>query len=76
MLSLEKLRAVPQIEWEALAVRDVMQPVDESHFITVRASLEHAAYKLRANQLGLLAVLDGEGLLVGSLNENDLHAAA
>lgn len=76
MLSLEQLRTVPQIQWEALAVQDVMQPVNESHFITVRASLEHATYKLQTSPLGLLAVLDGEGLLVGSLNETDLQAAA
>lgn len=72
MLVLERLRAVPKTEWESQCVCDVMLPVDETLFITVRASLAHAAHKLKASPLGQLAVLDGEGLLIGSLSETEL----
>ncbi|MBI1762502.1 MAG: site-2 protease family protein [Acidobacteria bacterium] len=75
MLALERLRAVPKSEWECRLIRDVMEPVDETHFITVRASLAHAARKLKANPLGQLAVLDSDGLLVGCLSETDVSAA-
>jgi Zn-dependent protease len=76
ILSLARLREVPEQEWERLAVGEVMEPVDDSLFVTVRTSIAHAAYKLRANQLGHLAVLDGEGMLVGYLSEDDLKRAA
>ena len=75
MLALERLRAVPAAEWERRLIRDVMEPVNEIHFVTVRASLMHAAHKLKANPHGQLAVLDGDGLLVGCLSETELTAA-
>ena len=76
LLSLEKLRAVPQAEWERLTIREVMQPIDDSLFVTARASIDYATRKLKANQLGHLAVVDGEGLLVGYLSLGDLERAA
>lgn len=76
MLLLKRLRDVPKEEWEQVIVRDVMEPIDESHFVTVRASIEHATRKLKSNQIDQLAVIDGEGMLVGSLCETDLSASA
>jgi Zn-dependent protease/CBS domain-containing protein len=76
ILLLERLRAVPQVDWESMFVRDVMEPVDESQFITVRASLEHAASKLRQSQLSHLAVLDSEGMLVGYVSKTDLQVSS
>jgi Zn-dependent protease/CBS domain-containing protein len=76
MISLEKLRAVPREEWERLAIHDVMQPVDETLFVPVRASLEYAAQKLKASPYRHLAVVDGDGLLVGYLSPGDLERAA
>ncbi len=75
MLALERLRAVPKAEWERRLIRDVMEPVDETQFVTVCASLAHAAYKLKANPHSQLAVLDSDGLLVGCLSETELTAA-
>ncbi len=75
MLLLQRLREVPKEEWEQVVVRDVMEPIDESHFVTVRASIEHATRKLKSNQIGQLAVIDSEGLLVGYLCETDLSAS-
>lgn len=72
ILELRRLREVPREEWEQSEVRDVMEPVDETLFITVRASLEHAKHKLRASPFGHLAVVDADGKLVGYLTSTDL----
>jgi CBS domain-containing protein len=75
MLLLQRLREVPKEKWEQVIVRDVMEPIDESHFVTVRASIDHATRKLKSNQIGQLAVIDGEGILVGYLCETDLSVS-
>lgn len=76
VLALDRLREEPQEKWERLTVGEVMKPIDESLFITVRASIEHARRKLKMNSLGFLAVVDPEGLLIGHLNAKDLEKAA
>jgi Zn-dependent protease/CBS domain-containing protein len=76
ILSLQRLREVPNDEWEQTIVRDVMEPISEELFITARASLEYAQRKLKTNRLGFLAVIDQDGLLVGSLNATDVEQAA
>ena len=76
VLSLDRLREEPQEKWERLTIGEVMNPIDESLFITARASLEHARYKLNMNSLGFLAVIDQDGLLIGHLNAKDLEKAA
>jgi len=75
VLSLERLRKEPREKWERLTVREVMNPIDESLFITVRASVEHARHKLKMNNLGFLAVIDQDGFLIGHLNAKDLEEA-
>lgn len=72
ILSLERLRAVPPDKWDQLSISEVMQPVDDSLFVSVRSSIEHAAHKLRLNQLSHLAVLDSDGYLIGYLSAKDL----
>jgi CBS domain-containing protein len=76
ILSLGRLRDVPQEKWEQIRVGDVMEPIADDLFITARASIEHAEHKLRINSLGYLAVVDSDGLLVGYLSKNDLKHAA
>jgi Zn-dependent protease len=76
VLSLDRLREEPQEKWERLTVGEVMNPIDESLFITVRASVEHARHKLKINSLGFLAVIDQDGLLIGHLNAKDLEKAS
>jgi Zn-dependent protease/CBS domain-containing protein len=76
ILSLDKLRDEPREKWERLTIGEVMTPIDESLFITVRASVEHAQRKLKMNSLGFLAVIDQDGLLIGHLNAKDLEKAA
>jgi Zn-dependent protease/CBS domain-containing protein len=73
ILSLESLREEAQEKWETLTIGEVMKPIDESLFITARASIEHARRKLKMNSLGFLAVIDQDGLLVGHLNAKDLE---
>ncbi|HEX4950197.1 MAG TPA: site-2 protease family protein [Blastocatellia bacterium] len=75
LLLLEKLRALPEAEWDKTIVRDVMQPVDETLFVSMKASIEHATKKLHASPQRYLAVLDGDGFLVGSLSTADLEQA-
>jgi Zn-dependent protease/predicted transcriptional regulator len=76
ILSLGRLRDVPQEKWEQIKVGDVMEPIADDLFVTARASIEHAEHKLRINSLGYLAVVDSDGLLVGYLSKNDLKHAA
>jgi CBS domain-containing protein len=76
VLSLDKLREEPREKWERLTIGEVMKPIDESLFITVRASVEHARHKLNMNSLGFLAVIDQDGFLIGHLNAKDLEKAA
>jgi Zn-dependent protease len=76
ILSLEKLREVPRDVWKERAVSDVMEPINDSLFIPVRASLERAAHMLKGNELGHLAVVDGEGMLIGYLSLRDLERPA
>ncbi|HZF40392.1 MAG TPA: site-2 protease family protein [Blastocatellia bacterium] len=76
ILSLDRLREEPKEKWEGMTIAEVMKPIDESLFITARASVEHARRKLNMNSLGFLAVIDQDGLLIGHLNAKDLEKAA
>ena len=73
LLLLEKLRAVPETDWEKTTVRDVMLPVNDTLFVSMKASVEHAAKKLNASPQQYLAVIDNNGFLVGSLSASDLR---
>jgi CBS domain-containing protein len=76
ILSLDRLREEPREKWERLTVGEVMNPIDDSLFITARASVDHARHKLKMNSLGFLAVIDQDGLLIGHLSAKDLEKAA
>ncbi|MFN0108432.1 MAG: site-2 protease family protein [Blastocatellia bacterium] len=76
VLSLAKLRELPQERWEQTIIRDVMLPISDDLFITIRASIEHAQRKLKMNQIGFLVVIDQDGFLIGYLNDKDLEQAA
>ncbi len=73
VLSLTRLRGVPKENWEQTRVADVMEPISDAFFITVRASIQHAESKMKANDLGFLAVVDQNGILVGQLTQADLN---
>jgi Zn-dependent protease/predicted transcriptional regulator len=76
VLSLEKLRKQPKEKWERMTIAEVMSPINESLFITARASIEHAQRKMEMNDLGFLAVIDQDGLLIGHIYPNDLEKTA
>ncbi len=57
-------------------MRDVMQPVDDSLFVSMKASIEHATKKLHATPQQYLAVLDSDGFVVGSLSAAELERIA
>ncbi len=73
MLHLQKLRGLPETEWDKKTVREVMLPVDESFFIPAKASLEFATSKIKATPLHHLAVIDNDGIVVGYLSPKDLN---
>ena len=72
IVSLERMRTVPEENWEQISISEVMQPVDDSLFVSVRSSIEHATHKLRLNPVRHLAVLDSDGFVVGYLSATDL----
>lgn len=65
MLLLADLKMVDRGHWHAKRVGDMMRPVAGDHFIEVGSSLAEARETIRANGIGAVAVVDGEGYLVG-----------
>jgi Zn-dependent protease/CBS domain-containing protein len=74
VVALESLRDLPRDAWRRTSVADVMHPVDETVFVDVGAPLDEAWHRLLTNGLGHAAVLDADGLVVGSLRREDLDA--
>jgi CBS domain-containing protein len=72
ILSLSRVRPVPQSEWSRVAVADLMEPVSEAQFVPVRSSISHAEHKLNGGSLKHLAVVDPDGVVVGYLSGRDL----
>ena len=56
MLHLEKLRGLPETEWDKKTVREVMLPVNDTFFVPAKASLEFATSKIKATPLHHLAI--------------------
>lgn len=75
VLSLAKLRELPRERWEQTIISEVMLPISDELFVTIRASIEHAQRKLKMNELGFLAVIDQDGFLVGYLSGSNLEPA-
>jgi CBS domain-containing protein len=51
-----------------------MRPVTPDHFVDMRSSLADARSLMRANRVGAVAVVDGNGLLVGFLHGKGVRA--
>jgi len=68
ILSLEQVRDIPPERWSEFRARDVMRPVDNSLFVSSRATLPQVSSALKKNGLGYLAVIDGDGFLVGAIS--------
>ena len=65
LLSLRRLKHVPREEWRDVAVRDVMAPVDDGHFVPAGTPVADAREAALRNGHGAVAVVDGAGRLVG-----------
>jgi Zn-dependent protease len=74
IFSLASIRDLPKDAWPSTVVGAWMQPVDDSLFMTSKATLAEAAHLLRANGVGHAAVIDDDGIVVGSLDLQDLRA--
>lgn len=72
VLALEEITDLPRDAWSRTTVSSVMRPVDDSVFVTATASLAEAERQVATNGLGQLAVLDADGLVVGSLSRDEL----
>lgn len=72
VISLADLRELPREIWSRTEVEECMVPVDESLFVTAGTPLAAAERKLRSNGIGYAAVIDSNGVLVGSVELRDV----
>jgi len=67
MLLLEDMKPIPREAWSVTSVQTVMRPITRDHFVDTTSSLGDARVLMRENGIGAVAVVDGEGKLVGFL---------
>ncbi len=72
VLSLADIRHLPRDDWSRTAVSSWMQPVDDSLFVVSTTPVADAARQLRTNGVGHAAVIDADGIVVGSLDLGDI----
>jgi Zn-dependent protease len=73
VLTLEDLKKLPRADWHKTPLRTVMRPVSEDFFVSAATKLSEAKDLMRQNGVGALAVLDGNGLLVGFLQQGKIR---
>lgn len=74
VVTLDALRSVPRDAWPRTPVSRFMHPVDESHFVVATAPAGEARRKVETNGVGYVAVLDGDGMVVGSVHPEELKS--
>ena len=67
ILTLEDLKALPRERWPHTRVREVMRPVAPELFVGPQTPLTRAEQLMAQNGANALAVVDGDGHLVGFL---------
>ena len=72
-VSLDALRAVARDAWATTKVVEFMHPVDESIFVTEATPVAAALARAKTNGIGQVAVLDREGIVVGSATRATLE---
>ena len=72
ILTLEQVREIPPERWGKIRARDVMLPVDSSLFVSSRATIPQVSATMKKNGLGFVAVIDGDGFLVGAITADKL----
>jgi CBS domain-containing protein len=73
VLVLEDIRSLPPENWRKTTAGDVMRPVATDHFVDSRMLLSEAKTLLRDNGIGALAVVNGNGDVVGYLQRGRLR---
>lgn len=67
MVRLADCKLVARKDWAGTPVANCMSPVDETQFVSVTAQLEDVEQVIRASRFEHIAVLDGDGMVVGTL---------
>ena len=73
VVSLDALRAVARDAWDATPIAEFMHPVDETIFVNEATTVAAALSRAKTNGIGQVAVLDREGLVVGSADRASLE---
>jgi Zn-dependent protease len=73
MLSLQDLKSVPRERWRELHARDVMRPVGPQLFVGQDTAMSEAKLLMKDNGVGALAVVNGNGKLVGFLQNGKVR---
>jgi Zn-dependent protease len=73
VLALEAIKELSRDAWARTAVSTVMRPVDDRLFVASTAPLDEATRLVESNGVGCAAVLDGDGLVVGSVTKGDFN---
>jgi Zn-dependent protease len=72
ILSLEDLKSLPRERWAATTVRSVMHAISPSLFVESTTAHESARELMKSNGVGSLAVVNGQGQLVGFLQSGNV----
>jgi Zn-dependent protease len=73
ILSLEDLKSLPRERWAATTVRSVMHAIHPGLFVESSSTHESARELMKTNGVGSLAVINGQGELVGFLQSGKIR---
>lgn len=72
ILSLEDLKSLPRERWTSTRVQTVMRPIGPGFFVEPSTTLESARELMKENGVGSIAVINGQGQLVGFLQSGKI----
>lgn len=72
-VSLDALRAVARDAWGSTRVSEFMHPVDETIFVSEATPVAAALARVKTNGIGQVAVVDRDGVVVGSADRSVLE---
>jgi CBS-domain-containing membrane protein len=70
VVHLESIRDVPREAWQRTALGAYVTPVDDSMFVAAGDPSTLAAHKAETNGFGFVAVLDGDGMVAGTIGRS------
>lgn len=71
-LKLDDLKKLPRDEWRKTKIREVMRPIETSHFVEKDALFSDAKKLMRENGIGALGIVDEQGSLIGFLRRGNI----